>query len=374
MPLGGVWPGEPVLAKHPDGHLEIFAVGTDGYLWRKHQNGPNQPFVNDWGRFPTHLNIFAYSEDVVCDPLTALPAWTFSDGPVYVFLRNARGRIIYSYPGNFPTGWSDWKSLTAIQDGHPTMGNPITTRPPLRRPAPGFGKRVLVRARDGSLLVLVLAGTGPEYSVRDFGTRYGPLLAGEPATISGATSVLSSIYMRGCDGIIHRIGGIIPRPTPDQPFPRDFESEWRPLTSPNAVAGRIVPTTEVGDVLWRGTNNHLWQLSQPGLGSYGPPQDLGFEIAGDPAFTIFEEFSSTGRENCWVFWRTPDGTLQMRLKRSGGSWQPPRTIWNGVPVISNPSANTSANGRAEVVFVGADCQMYHLRETRPASGTFIEGA
>lgn len=65
--IGGYVYADPVLARHDDGHLEVFVVGLDGCLWRKHQAGRNQGFVQDWTPMDPR-------DDIRFDPLTTRPA------------------------------------------------------------------------------------------------------------------------------------------------------------------------------------------------------------------------------------------------------------------------------------------------------------
>src|SRR4028118_2224427 len=98
MPLGGSVYSEPVLAKHTDGHLEVFVVGLNGHLWRKHQAGPGRAFVANWTEHGTNFNSFTYNEEVLFDPLTTRISWAIhQNGSMYVFGRTVRGRIVYTF-------------------------------------------------------------------------------------------------------------------------------------------------------------------------------------------------------------------------------------------------------------------------------------
>lgn len=44
MPIRGATYGEPILAKHADGRLEVFVIGLSGHLYRKPQARPGQAF------------------------------------------------------------------------------------------------------------------------------------------------------------------------------------------------------------------------------------------------------------------------------------------------------------------------------------------
>jgi hypothetical protein len=368
MSLGGLTYGEPVLAKHSDGRLEIFAFGTDGHLFRKAQAGPNQPFVSDWTPFSTDFQVFLYSEEVLFDPLTTRISWALHQNrSMYIFARTVRGRIVFAHTG-VPTGFSDWKSISAIQDGHPAMGSPAATSAPTAS-SPLF---LCVRAKNSAVLSKTLGSSVDDWGDPNRWDNHGGITSAEPVvgTERIGSTVLTSVYGRGTDNNLYWIGESVTTEgslTHGVPF-----GEWQGLFNdsfPGAkLSGHPVITTPSGGVVWRGINGNLWSMGQRSFGVFSGPVDLGFASASDPAVTI-----SNGTS--WMFWQSPNGQLMMQRRLAGGSPESPVSLTSGlgVRVISKPSASTSADGRAAVIFVGSDSAVYHLRETAVGSGTFVEG-
>src|SRR5215218_5782526 len=364
MSIGGSVYGEPVLAKHNDGHLEVFVIGLNGHMFRKRQAGPSQPFVAGWSEFPANFHALLYSEEALFDPLTTHISWAVhQNGTMYIFARSVRGRLLFSHTG-VPTGFSEWKSVSAIQDGHPAMGSPAATSA-----STGTDTILLcVRAKNGSVLSKSLGSSVDNWGDPNTWTNHGGVISCEPVvrkSFSGST-FQTSIYVRGLDHNLYWIGESVTG-THGVPF-----GAWRRLfddSFPGAkLSGQPVITSPSEDVIWRGINGNLWSMHQRGFGVFSGPIDLGLPSASDPEFVI-----SGG--NSWMFWRSPDGQLMMRRRRSGEPLESPVSLTRslGVRVISKPSASTSADGRAEIVFVGADSAVYHLWETAVGSGSFQEG-
>lgn len=367
MSIGGRVYGEPVLAKHRDGHLEVFVVGLNGHLFRKHQAGPGQPFVADWTEFPTEFKAFAYSEEALFDPLTTrISTAIHQDGNLYVFARSVRGRILYARA--VPGGWSEWMSISAIQDGHPAMGSPAAAT----ALTSSDGTLLFVRAKNGAILSKTLGSSG-DWGDPNVWVNHGGVGSSEPVvakSFSGST-FRTSVYVRGTDKNLYWIGESVTttstgtRGVPFGAWQRLFDDRL-----PGAkLSGHPVAPGAEGSVIWRGINGNIWMMDHSTFGTFSrPPFDLNLPSAGDPALA-----SIAG--NSWMFWQSPDGQLMMRRHRAGGPWEAPVSVTSGlgVRVISQPSANTSVDGRVEVVFVGSDAAVYHLWETAVGSGTFGEG-
>ncbi len=365
MPLGGQTYGEPVLAKHNDGHLEVFVIGINGHLWRKQQAGPSQAFVAGWTEHATHFQVIAYSEEALFDPLTTRLSWAIhQNGSMYIFGRNIRGRIMFTHTGSFPGGWSPWKSISAIQDGHPVMGNPAVASA-----TSGTDTIFLtLRAKDGSVLSKSLGRSIDDWGDPNNWNRHGGLISNEPIvskSLTGST-LQTSIYVRGLDHALYWIGESVTggRGVPFGALRRLFDD-----SVPGAkVVGTPATASPTGSVVWRGINGNLWTIGQSSFGVFSGLSDLGFASASDPVIT-------TSGGNSWMFWRSPSGQLMMRRRRVGQPSEAPVSLTSrlGVRVVSAPSASTSPDGRAEVVFVGSDGAVYHLWETGVGTGTFNEG-
>jgi hypothetical protein len=368
MSLEGLTYGEPVLAKHSDGHLEVFTVGTDGHLFRKAQAGPNRPFASAWTRFSTNFQVLAFSEEVLFDPLTTRISWAIhQNSTLYLFARTVRGRIVFAHTG-VPTGYSDWQSISAIQDGHPAMGNPAAAS----ATGPLDTMHLCVRAKNGAVLSKTLNSSIDDWGDPNIWISHGGILSSDPIigkSLTGST-FQTSVYARGLDNNLFWIGESVSvessgaHGVPFGVWQRLFDDSF-----PGAkLSGQPVITTPSGGVVWRGINGNLWTMSQRSFGVFSGPIDLGLPSASEPAFTTSGSFS-------WMFWQSPDGQLMKRRQRVGGSLEAPVSLTNrlGVRVISKPSASTSADGRAEVVFIGSDGAVFHMFETAVGSDTYGEG-
>ncbi|MDQ3706219.1 MAG: hypothetical protein M3437_13605 [Chloroflexota bacterium] len=365
MPLGGSVYGEPVLAKHNDGHLEVFVIGLNGHLWRKHQAGPGQAFVANWTEHSINFTSFTYSEEVLFDPLNTRLSWAIhQNGSMYVFGRTVRGRIVYTFTGSFPTGWSDWKSISAIQDNHPAMGNPVVAS----ATSASDSIFLAVRGKGGNVLSKRLFSSTDDWGDANNWSSFGGVVTGDPVvskSVSGST-VQTSIYVRRFDHCLHWVGESVGGGQ-GVAF-----GDWRRLFDEGFPAAKLsgAPVTAgpVSSIVWRGSNGNLWTIGHSSFGTFGGVVDLGFASASDPAIAI-----SGG--NSWLFWRSPAGQLMMQRRRAGGSPETPVSLTNNLPVrvVSKPSASTSPDGRVQVVFVGTDSAVYHLWETGVGTGTFQEG-
>ena len=364
MSIGGSVYGQPVLVKHKDGHLEVFVIGLNGHMFRKAQAGPNQPFVANWTEFPANFQLFLYQEEALFDPLTTRISWAVhQNSNTYIFARNVRGRLLFTHTG-VPTGYSPWKSISAIQDGNPAMGNPAATSAQT-----GTDTILLcVRGKNGNVLSKSLASSVDDWRDPNSWTDHSGIATSEPVvgkSFSGST-FQTSIYVRGLDDDLYWIGESV---TGNHGVPF---GGWRRLFDdgfPGAkLSGQPVITAPAVGVIWRGINGNLWTISQRSFGVFGGPTDLGLASASDPESVI-----SGG--NTSLFWQSPDGQLMMRRRRSGQPFEDPVSLTRslGVKVISKPSASTSADGRVEIVFVGSDSAVYHLWETAVGSGSFREG-
>jgi hypothetical protein len=73
MPLGGSVIGQPLLAHHFDGRLQVFVVGNDGAIWTFAQPSVRVVTRRPFGpltRMSTGFDNVFYHEEVIFDPLT----------------------------------------------------------------------------------------------------------------------------------------------------------------------------------------------------------------------------------------------------------------------------------------------------------------
>ena len=364
MPIGGLWSNEPVIAKHLDGHLEIFAIGLDGLLYRKHQMGQNQPFVEEWTAFSTDYRDFLYHEEVLFDPITTRISWTIgTGGEMCLFLRTTRGRTVFTRLEPNPVRWADWASVAAVQDGHRATGNPAATSFPV---SGSFQVQVVVRSRSSE--ILHQSGI-PRHHEQDRWDIVGSHISDDPVIVSrrAGSTLTTSIFARGVDGALWWNGSRTgPGAGHGIPFAGLRRAHSR-IPDGSHLAGQPV-SAGPDSVLWRGLDGNLWSSSFSTFGRFGYAVSLRVPSASDPAIVVH----GTSQ---WIFWVAPDGHLMMRRRHGGGGVEAPVSIsrTTGVSRFGRPSATTSADGRAEVICVGGDGAMYHFYETAIGSGTFGEG-
>jgi hypothetical protein len=343
--INGRWQNDPVLAKFGNGALEIFGVGTDGALWHRWQTAPNSGWVDGWHRFPDEF----YHEPAIFDAVTSRPSVVLADGRFWVFLRSARGRILYIRHEPELRGWSDWKSIGGIVEGDPVVGNPMAVVRDNRI-------QVFARGRDGNVLVKPQFNIGRD----DWGDweGQGGVISGDPAPISvdaGATRQLL-VYARGLDQQIW-VRGLVVMP------PQSIE--WTALSCPNEpgalLSGNPVPAPTF--VSWRGVDGRYRTKGQR-TGSRIPDDRCyarDFAMAGDPVNC----FHSDGEGN-EIFWRAPNGGLMRWFHQPRGPWIGPTQIADGL--LGQPVVNTSQNDRVEIIFRrGSSGELFHMFQTSPYS-------
>lgn len=373
MSIGGSAYGDPVLVKHSDGHLEVFVVGLDGHVWRKPQSGPGQPFVPDWTRMAINFHVCpAYDEEVVFDPLTTrIRSAIHQNGATYVFARSARGRIFYTHTG-VPGGYSEWKSISAMQDNHPPLGNPTVASALTNNDS----IQLCVRAKNGNVLMKNLDNTDDDWGDPNVWRNFSGTVSGEPVvgkSLNGSTR-FTSIYARGVDNTLYWVGESVVSGSARSGGAHGVPyGAWTQLFSESfadaKLTGEPAMTSPEGGVLWRGINGNIWTLTQHAFGSFNGPVDLHLASAGDPLWVI------SGRDS-YLFWPSPDGHLMMQHTPHGPGPRHPVSLTSTLPVklYGKPSASTAPDGRVEIVFLGSDSAVYHLWETAVGSGRFNEGA
>lgn len=357
--IDGWFQSDPVIGKFGNGALEIFGVSTDGALWHRWQIAPNSPWVEGWHRFPDEFVVFLHREPAIFDPLTSRPSVVLNDGRFWVFLRSARGRIMYIRHEPGVGGWSDWKSLGGIAEGgDPVIGNPVAVS---RRNV----IHIYARGRNGDLCEKVQQRPDTD----DWGnwSSWGGLLSGDPCPISFSDAAVRQhlVYVRGLDQQIYVKGHVVRELAGTTSNARDIP--WTALSCPGdrgaLVSGNLVPTAT--SVAWRGVDGRYRRKSQtaePGI-YQSVCQNLNFQMAGDPVDCIH---SDGGVE---TFWRAPDGGLMRRFRRRDGAWNGPTRIADGL--LGEPVVNTSENDRVEIIFRrGVHGELFHLFQMTPYGDFF----
>jgi hypothetical protein len=365
MPIGGFWTSQPTLARHLDNHLEVFAVGVDGNIYRKHQIGPDQGFVADWTMMDPHLNIALHNEELIFDPLTTRIGYLADGaGRTTIFARTVRGRTVYAYTQ--PGGWTPWHSLAAVQDGNAAIGNPVGLMP-----FEGASLGLLFTRGRNSRLLWKERGNGLEDwgdpgNWSDLGGTISSEIAAAQLVDDPTRTTTISLFVRGHDHDLYWNGQTVTETDPDthgRPF-----GAWTSAGLVNIPGARLTGNPIASGpfhAVWRGENGSLWTATVDTQGRFSAVADLHVPISGDPAV-------AARQTTTWTFWRSLEGRIMMR--RSGApSALGPVAIWSGTPAIGDPAASVSFDGRPEVVFLGADGQFYHLWEIPGRPGTFGEG-
>lgn len=339
--INGRWQNDPVLGKGFFGALIVLGVGVDGAVWYRWQRAPNGPWGDDWGRLPDEFVAVAYREPAIFDPVTSRPSVVLNDDRLWVFLRSARGRILYIRQDSTESGWSNWRSIGGIvEGGDPVIGNPV---------AVSSDNRILVfaRGRDGDLLSKSQRGLGADHW--DEWISWGGLLSGDPCPISDAVASRQLlVYVRGLDQQIWVKGHAV-APSVD--------IAWTALDCPNdpgaLLSGSPVPGPTF--VAWRGIDGRYRIKEQLTSRSGIPdsPCQVEFEMAGDPVHCVHPN------GNRDVFWRAPDGGLMRRFGPVAGSGIEPTRIADGV--LGQPIVNTSEDGRVEIIYRrGISGELFHI--------------
>lgn len=358
--LNGRWQSDPVMAKSGNGALEIFGIGTDGALWHQGQTAPNSPWSGNWQRFPDEF----YREPAIFDPLTSRPSVLLQNGRFWVFMRSARGRILYIRHDpartSFLPRWSEWKTIGGIvEGGDPVVGNPVAV-------VRDYLIEVFARGRNGDLCRKTQRTIGSD-DWSDW-TSLGGVLSSDPCptSIQEETRRQDLVFARGLDQRIWVTGRIFRRSAVNVVSVLR-EIDWTALGCPQPgalLSGNPVPSGS--SVTWRGIDGVFWSKAQtrnePGVYE-GSCQRLDFPMAGDPV-TCFH--ADNGHE---TFWRSPDGALMRRFRTSTGAFTGPERITDGL--LGQPVVNTSQNDRMEVIFRrGSTGELFHMFQMTPY-GNFL---
>jgi GH25 family lysozyme M1 (1,4-beta-N-acetylmuramidase) len=149
-----------------------------------------------------------------------------------------------------------------------------------------------------------------------------------------------------------------------------------PHALPQAANVAGTPQTvsdQAGDinVLWRGTNNHLWSLGFRN-GTWGSVS-TDISAAGGTVATLLSDPSvvSAGAGQIDAFWKGEDGHLWQTRFTGGwfgsGTWSAPAALGVGV-IGSGPRAVSPAPGLIDLFWKGSDGSLWVARDNRGWSG------
>jgi hypothetical protein len=113
-PAGVRLASSPGVGSNADGRLEVFVVGSDGFLWKKDQTAPN----NGWSDWLTH-GAPDGSVRWVSSPVVV----PNQDGRMELFMVGTDGQLWHEWQTAPNNGWSGWASLGS-PPGRRLVGTP----------------------------------------------------------------------------------------------------------------------------------------------------------------------------------------------------------------------------------------------------------
>jgi hypothetical protein len=368
MTIGGQWNSRLALLAHGDGRLEVLAIGRDGCLYGNSQVRRGASAFAGWrpvgaGR-PGSGPYFV--------PGTRVGYALEPSGLLTVFATCPGGQLGYAYlvPGE---GWSQWRSLRVAGrsiSGSVVASGRMAATPPV----------VLLRDATGGIRI----GCRPDFADPDGwpaakwteldGNRAERPSLGVSENGRQARLVLFAVGARGdiwtCSPQLVEGRGIADSLAADSlaadsRAADSLDREWVPgiaTRAPGArVAGRPVPVGADG-VVWRGENGSLWSatLKTPGILSEVRDlgRELGFDLAGAPA-------TATGPGVSVLAGRTRAGRISVWRRQGGRDWAPVGLTagYPTAPAAADPAVALGADGLADVVFLGPDRRIHHVRES-----------
>ncbi|MFZ0217858.1 MAG: CHAP domain-containing protein [Candidatus Dormiibacterota bacterium] len=176
-PLGGAWPRDPVVTKQGNGAIDAFLVGGDGQLWNAHQTDAANPLA--WSGFQPLGGSWQGQPAVAQE----------SDGRLDVFLRGGDRRLWHAdqQQANDPASWTGFYAL-----GGGIVGDPAVARNSDGR------LEVLMTAGDAELLDIHELRAGGSYDWSGF-TSLGGSWARDPTVGVNSDGRLAA-FLVGGDG------------------------------------------------------------------------------------------------------------------------------------------------------------------------------
>lgn len=158
-----------------DGHLEAFALGSDGAIWHNYQNTSD----NSWSGWISMGGTF----------MTGVSAIVWGDGHAEILATDANGTPWLNFSGNFDGGWFGWMEL----EGQ------LSSRPVTARWADGHIE-AFARGKDGQLYHSYFDANLNKWIPFE-GIAPGTLIEGEPSVVmniagQGALAAGPSVFAR----------------------------------------------------------------------------------------------------------------------------------------------------------------------------------
>ncbi len=362
MTIGGQWNSRLALLAHGDRRLEVLAIGGDGRLYGNSQVRPGISAFTGW----RPVGAARPGSDPYFVPGTRVGYALEPSGLLTVFASCPGGQVGYAYlvPGE---GWSQWRSLRVAGvsiSGSVIASGRMAATPPV----------VLLRDGTGGIRI----GCRPDFADPDGwpaakwteldGNNAERPSLGVSENGRQARLVLFAVGVRGdiwtCSPRLVGGAGIADSAAADWLAADWLDREWVPgiaTRAPGArVAGRPVPVGADG-VVWRGENGNLWSatLKTPGVLSEVRDlgRELGFDLAGAPA-------TATGPGVSVLAGRTRAGRISVWRRQGGRDWAPVGLTagYPTAPAAADPAVALGADGLADVVFLGPDRRIHHIRE------------
>ncbi|MEN3361230.1 MAG: hypothetical protein V7637_5212 [Mycobacteriales bacterium] len=358
MTIGGQWNSRLALFALTDGRLMVLAIGRDGRLYGKSQVEPGGPLSGEWRL----VGSARPGGDPYLDAGTRVSYAVERSGVLTVFANCPGGRVGYAYlvPGE---GWSQWRSMwipgTPATAGVVASGR-MASAPPI----------LLVDGAAGEITV----GSRPDAADPD-GWQAAEWAEVDRGATRPTLGVTDSGAGRSPRVVLFAVGErrdiwtCSTRPDVNEPISicDSIGREWVPgiaTRTPGArVAGRLVPVTADG-VVWRGENGDVWSAVLKAPGILSEVRDLGFAVIDDPV-------AATGPGVAVLAGRTETGRIAVWRRQGGRDWTPAglTAAYPTVPAVAEPAIALGADGLADVLFLGGDRRIHHVRETSAPSAT-----
>jgi len=318
--------GRPAAAVDSSGNLKTAWRGSDGNLFETY------PTSGYW----TSVGITAFSlptgVTIVGEPAMIKDP---TNGVVAV-VRGSDGNLYEALLAN-----GNWTTFSPTWEGKPA-GVTVTGTPALAI-TPTSGLTMSWRGSDGNLYVTrPVNGKWGTFSPTSGNMPSGVTVLGNPSAVYDSANGLS-IEWRGSDGNVYETVA------PDGKW-TTFSPTWSNKPSGVTVASdpaAVLDPVNGISIVWRGSNNHLYETVAPGGGSWTTFEQTwgnlptGVTVTGNPAAIIDP---TNGLASGW---RGSDGNVYETVS-AGGKWTTFSPTWEnkptGVTVASDPSLVITSSG------------------------------